>query len=72
MSKFKIGDTVYLYDHAWIRVKIIRVTGNYYHVKRLDYPVAFGASEHRLLSEKEYLATVGEKVRTNFAPPWLH
>lgn len=72
MSKFKIGDFAYVSDCGWKKVQIIRVSGNYYHVKRLDKQAAFGVSEHRLLSEKEYESiAIIEKEAENH-PPLLH
>ncbi len=71
MSKFKPGDNAYIHDNAtgWVQVKILRSLGNYYTVKRLDKSSAFGAAEHRLLTEAEYGKI--EKP-TYFQPPKLH
>lgn len=81
MKKFKIGDYAYVADQramGWKKVQIIKVSGNYYHVRMLDRQVAFGVPEHRLLSEKEYESIIvientnPIEKKTNFRPPFPH
>lgn len=56
MAKFKIGDTAWYKDTGagWIQVKIIRIIGNYYHIKKLDGSAGFGTAEYRLKTDVEY------------------
>lgn len=80
--RFKRGDLAWIRDNytEWVQVEIIRAYGNYYTVKRLDRPVAFGASSHRLLSQEEYKMALEhqqpkvpvEPQETYFRPPDLH
>ena len=72
MSNFCRGDTAYIYDDGWKKVQIIRVQGDYYHVRRLDRPAAFGASGHRLFTEAEYRSQFEREIKTTYKAPYLH
>lgn len=73
MSKFKVGDNAWVLDTGtgWVKVKIIRVSGNYYRVRRLDAPTAFGVPGHRLYTDEEYQKLNIQKP-TFLRPPPLH
>lgn len=73
--KFKKGDTAWVYDSSigWVQVYIIRAFNNYYIVKRINASVAFGASEHRLISCEEYnKISKNNTFDYNNRPPELH
>lgn len=75
--RFKRGDLAWIRDNytKWVQVEIIRAYGNYYTVKRLDRPVAFGASSHRLLNDEEFEKIQKNVPKTNepaYRPPDLH
>ena len=76
MSKFKKGEIAYIFANGWKKVRILRVIGSsYYHVCQIDRDTGFGASEHRLITEADYIAnyqTVEEIHRINAIPPLLH
>lgn len=76
MAKFKKGETAYIFANGWKKVCILCVIGcSYYHVRRTDHSAGFGASEHRLITEAEYITNyqiVEEKHSINANPPFLH
>lgn len=73
--KFKKGEIAWVFDTSlgWVQVVIIRAFSNYYIVKRLNTSTAFGASEHRLISNEEYTKTYSNNLFDyNNRPPELH
>lgn len=73
MIRFKVGDFAWVNtNNKWVKVKILRNLGNYYHVKKLNESVAFGVSSHRLLTESEYNEKIKPTIRTKYNPPDLH
>lgn len=73
--KFKKGDTAWAYDTSigWVQVIILRVHYKYYVVKRINTSIAFGASEHRLISNEEYCKVQKNNITDlNNKPPELH
>lgn len=70
-----VGDIVYVCNGGlgWFRAVIIRRSGNYYHVRLLDrHNCAYGVSEHRILSEAEYMALRNKDDTLPPRPPLLH
>lgn len=75
MKKFKLGDFAYVSDCGnlgWKKIQIIRISGNYYHVKDLEKYAAFGVPEHRLLTIEEYESMNKIEKRAENRPPLLH